>query len=268
MFSSNSMVNPPENTPYKGAVPLDLEDTIQDLLDNHVPQETPGMNIIDVVCVDGKRISIRGKRTGSHNSIRYFLDYQRFTAIDERPTRVDHEVGEDLFKVVRSEAYAFNNEQNNVTKLDAGVTIGAPIAAGVVGALTPVTYGLALVGAATVLGVYYLTRSAISFHKKRCMNAIAAEYDQDVETLREKNIESAQKLVDDKVGFYQGGLDEVQERFLGQPLSFISLPSATQFLIAQNRFQLGVQAYKLGAKAVIHCQLGELATGTPVTFAD
>lgn len=80
---------------------------------------------------------------------------------------------------------------------------------------------------------------------------------------RERNLADIVEKIK-PIRLYQGTLEEV-ERDLGQPLERVDTGRPETYIQEQGPFWLRVEAYLLGANAVVHYQPGS-AIGTPVRF--
>ena len=83
--------------------------------------------------------------------------------------------------------------------------------------------------------------------------------------LRESNLNDIAEKIKD-IRLYQGTLEEVQQD-IGKPLERVDTGKPETYLQKDDPFWLRVEAYLLGANAVVHYQPGS-AIGTPVRFKD
>lgn len=80
---------------------------------------------------------------------------------------------------------------------------------------------------------------------------------------REDNLKDIKNKIKD-IRVYQGTIDEVQKE-LGRPLKRVETNKPETFLQENNPFWLRVEAYLLGANAIVHYQPGS-SIGTPVKY--
>jgi len=80
-----------------------------------------------------------------------------------------------------------------------------------------------------------------------------------------QNLEDIRKKIQD-IRVYQGTIEEIQAE-IGVDVRRVDTEKPETYLTAKNSFWLRVEAYLLGADAVVHCQPGS-SIGTPVKYAD
>lgn len=90
-------------------------------------------------------------------------------------------------------------------------------------------------------------------------------YDQEVARCRAQNFEDAKQKISG-IRVYQGSISEL-ERELGWHGERVDTQGAETFLRAEDTFGLRLQAYRLGADAIVHYVPGS-SIGTPVRFVD
>lgn len=91
------------------------------------------------------------------------------------------------------------------------------------------------------------------------------KYEQKVSEYIQANLTEAEARVKD-IRVFQGSVDEVAKE-LGRPLERVDTGKPETYLHVADTLNLRVQAYHLGANAVVHCQPGS-SIGTPVKYAD
>ena len=114
------------------------------------------------------------------------------------------------------------------------------------------------VGTLFTLGLYHICVTEVRKDRIR-------KYKQTVREYIHANLAEAEERVKD-VRVFQGTVDEVS-RELGRPLERVETSRPETFMRASDTLNLRIQAYLMGANAVVHYQPGS-AMGTPVRYAD
>lgn len=123
--------------------------------------------------------------------------------------------------------------------------------------MEPDTFG-GVFAAVFTLGLHYLF---VTLDRKE----LVKKHNEKVEGYKQANLAEAEEAVKD-IRVFQGTVDEVSKE-LGKPLERVDTGKAETFMRTSDILNLRVQAYLMGANAVVHYQPGS-ATGTPVKFAN
>lgn len=120
-----------------------------------------------------------------------------------------------------------------------------------------------LLGVATLSG--YLIYRGLWSEKQRGLRGLQKEFHKEAISFRQQNLRDIQERVKD-IRLYQGTLEEV-ERDFQRPLERVDTGKPETYIKEQDPFWLRVEAYLLGANAVVHYQPGSVI-GTLVRFKE